>query len=195
MLTRVACSLFLISQLLFASAPADAQGQNPNKRANQRAHGGQGLFNLEDTKGFPGTGDINAWESSKPLYRGGLRCLRNGQWNEAIEKFRAALALYPYEYKSYIGIGKATEEMGGNILDAENSYRQALKLKSDSWQAWELLANVLYMEKKYDEARQALANADQLPVPAANRDELKKLLFDIESAQRNKEHPPEQNSL
>lgn len=134
---------------------------------------------------FPGMGSYDAWKSCLPEFSSGMELMHNKQWDQAIAKFRAVLALYPYEYRAWLQIGKCIEGKGGLIADQEDAYRQALKLNTNSWQAWKRLANVLYTQRRYEEARQSLTNALNLNVPQAQRAEMDNMLRMIDSAQNN----------
>jgi tetratricopeptide (TPR) repeat protein len=133
---------------------------------------------------FPGIGSIEAWKSSRPEFANGLAFMRSKQWDQAIARFRAALALYPSDYRCYLEIGRAIEEKGGSVDDAEDAYRSALRLNSQSWRAWKRLANILFIKKKYGDAREAVSNAIQLNPPPRERAELEGMIQSINSGER-----------
>lgn len=122
---------------------------------------------VKDT--FPGVGSIEQWQSSKPEYQAAMADMKVKQYQRAIEHFNAAIALYPYDHKYFYHLGRAIEASGGKMEDAEANYRKALSLKSSDWKSWHRLSSVLYVQKKYSEARDALGSALQLDVPANER--------------------------
>lgn len=132
-------------------------------------------------EGFPGVGSIEQWQSSKPEFQAGLADMKTKQYQRAIEHFNAAIALYPYEHKYFFHLGRAIEASGGKLEDAEAAYRKALSLKSDDWKAWHRLSSVLYVQKKYSEARDAVGSALQLDVPPKDKLKLETELKTITS--------------
>ncbi|MBY0356369.1 MAG: tetratricopeptide repeat protein [Candidatus Obscuribacterales bacterium] len=131
---------------------------------------------------FPGVGSYDSWQSSQPERKAGQALMKEHKWDEAIAHFRASLALYEYQPHVWLAIGRAIEAKSGLIQDAENAYRQSLKLDSQSWSAWKHLANVLYMQKRYAEAREAISNALNLNPPPEARNEMDKIVVRIDSA-------------
>lgn len=132
--------------------------------------------------GFPGMGSIDAWRSSRPEYRQGMQFMKQSKWDQAIARFRAALALYPDDFRCHLEIGRAIEAKGGAADDAEAAYRSALRINSQSWRAWKGLANIYFSEKKYASAREAVDNARQLSPPAKAQEELNSMVKMIDSA-------------
>ena len=138
-----------------------------------------------DMSKFPGVGSIDSWKTSVPEFRVGMEKMRAHRWDEAIEHFRASIALYEYQPRAWLEIGKATEAKGGLVEDAEKSYRQCLKLDNQSWAGWKNLGNVLYIQKRYPEAREAVSNALQLRPPAKASQQLEKMVQMLDSASRD----------
>lgn len=134
---------------------------------------------------FPGVGSIDAWNTSRPETRAGFRCMREKQWDEAIRHFRATLDLYEYQPRVWLQMGRALEERGGDVSEVEKCYRKSLKLDPESWHAWKCLANVLYVQKRYDESRAALASALQLKVPPKQLGELQEMVKRVDGAAKN----------
>jgi tetratricopeptide (TPR) repeat protein len=134
---------------------------------------------------YTGIGSQDAYNSAKPEMEKGWECLAQKQWDQAINHFRAAIALYPNLPKTYIGIGRALEGKHASNADIETAYKESLKLDSANWRAWKRLANVLYEQKKYGEARQALGSAISLNVPPKPRAELDNMIKAIDSQLKN----------
>lgn len=185
----------------FISEPAFAQGGN--KGGERRAKGGGGNGNgsgeqaggkkgeSEDIDGpvdmskFPGVGSIDSWKTSVPEFRSGMDKMKDHRWDEAISHFRASIALYEYQPRAFLEIGKATEAKGGLVADAEKSYRQCVKLDNQSWAGWKNLGNVLFMQKRYPEAREAVSNALALNPPSLAHQRLDKMVQMIDAGQRD----------
>lgn len=125
---------------------------------------------------FPGVGSIEAWRGSRVDWRAGMESMKAHKWDDAVLHFKASLAMYSYQPKAWIEIGRANEERDGNVEEAEKAYREAIKIDTNSWQAWKRLANVLLMQKKYTEARQAAASAVQLNPPPEARKQLDQII-------------------
>lgn len=138
-----------------------------------------------DMKKFPGTGSIDAWKQSVPEFRSGMLKMKEHKWDEAIAAFRASIALYEFQPKAWLQIGRATEAKDGLVLDAEKAFRRSLQLDSQSWAAWKCLSNNLYLQKRFPEAREAAANGIQLGPPQRGRQELDKIIQSINSAQKD----------
>ncbi len=130
---------------------------------------------------FPGVGSIEQWQSSQPEFIVGMANMKAKQYQKAIEHLNAAIALYHYEHKYYFHLGRAIEASGGKLEDAEAAYRHALSLKSSDWKAWHRLSSVLYVQRKYSEARDAVGSAIQLDVPPKDRLKLETELKTITS--------------
>lgn len=134
---------------------------------------------------FPGVGSIDAWRSSLPELRAGNRCMKEKQWDEAIAHYKAAIDLYEYQPRGWLQMGRALQRKGANVDDQEKCFRKALKLDQTNWHAWKELANILYETKRYEEARESLASAIQLNPPPQGKQELERMIKDVDSAERN----------
>ncbi len=181
--------MFLIFANSFTLLPADAQNKKGHAKAGKKESGPGGreedIDGPIDMSKFPGVGSIDSWKTSVPEFRVGMEKMRAHRWDEAIEHFRASIALYEYQPRAWLEIGKATEAKGGLVEDAEKSYRQCLKLDNQSWAGWKNLGNVLYMQKRYPEAREAVSSALQLRPPAKATQQLEKMVQMLDAASRN----------
>lgn len=155
----------------------------------------QGEFEPDETNPppseFPGVGSFDQWKASVPLFRQGQEAMKQHQWDQAIAAFKASLDQYPYQWRAKFLIGRAIERKGGNVADAEQAYRDSIKLEQNNWRPWKALANVLYIEKRYGQAREALTDAMELRPPKNAHDNMAKLLEAIDSAQHNANTLPE----
>lgn len=209
----VLCSILALASLplvifgIFHS-PVFAQERGPKKerKAADRKEGrtavGRGELDEEsavdgpiDLKKFPGTGSIDAWKESVPEYRSGLLKMKEHKWDEAIAHFKASIALYEFQPRAWLQIGRATEAKDGLVADAEQAYRRSLKLNSQNWNAWKCLANNLYVQKRFSEAREAAANGVQLSPPPRGRQELDKMIQVIDSGQKDANTESQNSSL
>lgn len=134
---------------------------------------------------FPGVGSIDSWKTSVPEFRSGMTKMRQHQWDEAIGHFRASIALYEYQPHAWYQIGRAIEAKNGLFADAEKAFRKSVSLDNQYWQGWKALANNLYVQKRYDESREAISNALNLDAPQAAKGQMRKIVEMIDSAQRN----------
>jgi tetratricopeptide (TPR) repeat protein len=158
------------------------QASNQNASGPNRADGNNKTASKNK---FPGVGSIDDWKASVPEYQAGLEKMKLHRWDEAIAHFRATLALYAYQPAAWLEIGRCTEKKDGLLSEAEAAYRQCLKLDSQYWRGWKHLGNVLYMQKKYDEARQSVSNAMELHPPAQEKTEIRKMIQMIDSGMKD----------
>lgn len=175
------CALLSAFVLVSACLAVDAK---PGKQRGDANSTGNGMGN-----GFPGMGSIEAWRGSRPDFEAGVRSMKARKWDDAVQHFKASLAMYPYQPKAWIEIGRANEERDGAVEEAEKDYREALKLDTSNWHAWKRLANVLLIQKRYNEAREAASSAIELNPPAQARAELDNMIKAIEAGKRNPTGP------
>jgi Flp pilus assembly protein TadD len=94
---------------------------------------------------------------SRPHFLAGLCLEHGGKFPEAIEQYRAALALSPKDYESHFGLGRAllrTNDAAGS----EEQFRAAIAVRGDAALARLGLASALLAEKKYEAASDAYAD-------------------------------------
>lgn len=198
MLIRRLALTILIASLMptFGNIPAAHAQKREGRRTDgaeqgRREGGGQRQAEEEDIDApvdmskFPGVGSVDAWKTSVPEFRSGMEQMKAHKWDDAIAHFRASITLYNYQPKAYLEIGKAIEAKDGLVTDAEKAYRQCVKLNNQSWAGWKGLANNLFVQKRYEEAREAVSNALNLNPPAKAREHMDKLVQMIDSGQRD----------
>lgn len=156
-------ALALILTLSLTGTPALSQGKQVDKPT------------------FSGIGRMEDWKASLPEFRAGQNSMRQKSWDDALNHFRASLDLYKYQPKVWIEIGRAIEAKNGNITEAEIAYKNATKLDTSNWHAWKRLANVLLIQKKFREAREAAASALSLNPPPKERAEVDRLIQSIDA--------------
>lgn len=176
--------LSLGSGLVFSVPDAIAQ-KKEGKRGSAKKREADDIEAPVDMSKFPGAGSIDAWKTSVPEFRSGMEQMRQHKWDDAIAHFRASIALYQYQPRAFLEIGKAIEAKDGLVSDAENAYRQCIKLDSQSWAGWKGLSNTLYIQKRYAEAREAVSNALNLNPPPKAREQMDKLVQMINAAKQN----------
>lgn len=88
------------------------------------------------------------WEEQYEL---GARYLSEGNYEEAIIAFTAAIEIDPMRAEAYVGRGDAYRQ-SGQLTQAESDYRKALELDADDWDTAEKLADVLADQGKLEEA-------------------------------------------
>ena len=166
----------------FSKKGQKAGGKGKNSQRRQDAEDIEAPVNMSK---FPGVGSIDAWKTSVPEFRAGMTKMRQHSWDEAISHFQASIALYEYQPHAWYQIGRATEAKNGLVADAEKDFRKSVTLDNQYWPGWKALANNLFVQKRYDEAREAVSNALNLDAPQAAKGQMRKIVEMIDSAQRN----------
>ncbi len=92
----------------------------------------------------------------RPRFLAGLALERAGKIPEAIEQYRAALALSPKDYEAHFALGRALLR-SSDAAGAEEQFRAAIAARGDAAPARLGLANSLVAQKKYEAASDALA--------------------------------------
>ena len=109
----------------------------------------------EDTAGEPSQGPT--WQEQYDL---GVRYLSEGNYEEAIIAFTAAIEIDPKRAPAYVGRGDAYVKSGeteGNLAAALADYEKAIELDDASTEAYLSLANVYIRQGDYEKAREILA--------------------------------------
>jgi Flp pilus assembly protein TadD len=93
----------------------------------------------------------------RPHFLAGFSLEHAGKFPEAVEQYRAALALSPKDYEAHFALGRAllrTNDAAGS----EGEFRAAIAVRGDAAPARLGLATALLAQKKYEAASDALAN-------------------------------------
>ncbi len=93
---------------------------------------------------------------SRPRFLAGFALERAGKIPEAIEQYRAALALSPKDYEAHFALGRALLR-SNEAAGAEEQFRAAIAAREDAAPARLGLGNALLTQKKYEAANDALA--------------------------------------
>jgi tetratricopeptide (TPR) repeat protein len=113
---------------------------------------------------FPGKGSFDAWLKAGTYYNQAHTLHKTGREKEAITAYNRAIQIYPYDAYYYFDRG-VSEEKSNDWKNAESSYRQALRLNSQMWQAWNGLCSVYNEDERYSEALDACIKASRCSPP------------------------------
>ena len=94
---------------------------------------------------------------SRPRFLAGFSLEHAGKFPEAIEQYRAAIAISPKDYEAHFGLGRVLLR-SNDAAGAEEQFRAAIAARGDAAPARLGLATTLLAEKKYDSASDALSN-------------------------------------
>jgi protein O-mannosyl-transferase len=101
--------------------------------------------------------------------------MHKGQIDEAMKHYRAAIEVRPDYDLGYANLGAALI-FGGNLPEAEANFRKAIKINPTGDNFWKL-GEVLYRQKKYDDAIECYTTLLQLPATAGKATELLGYLY------------------
>lgn len=137
-------------------------------------------------EGYPGLGDRLQYAESLPHYNLGNRYL-NKQWYEkAVEKYRDAINIYPYDADVYINLGLALKHLN-DAPRAEWAYKRAIELKNDDWTALSNLANLYMLQERFGESSTLFNKALKCKdLPSEEREVILSNLDGIKKIMKNK---------
>lgn len=101
-------------------------------------------------------GTKDAWQEQYDL---GIRCLRDDDYQKAIDAFTAAIGIDESRPKAYFARGHAyalSDETKENLAAARSDLEKALELAPTYADVWLELADVLIRQEDYDSAEEAL---------------------------------------
>src|SRR5438874_592018 len=100
---------------------------------------------------FPGKGSYNSWLRANDSYNQARELGNAGRYADAVASFDRAIGFYPYDAFYYYnrGINQAKLEQ---VKAAESSYRQAIALNPNMYQAWQGLAVIVGNQDRDREA-------------------------------------------
>ena len=110
--------------------------------------------NAYDLTKFPGKGTRQAWKAGAAVYNHGNELAKQGNHKEAIEEYKRAIAIYPFDAACYFnaGIGSAKLLQHANAVQY---FRKAVELAPDDADAFYALGNSLWKLKNFSEAERA----------------------------------------
>ena len=114
------------------------------------------------TAGQPGStaGEPSQGSTWQEQYDLGVRYLSEGNYQEAIIAFTAAIEIDPKQASAYVGRGDAYVKSGeteSNLAAALTDYEKAIELDESSAEAYLGLADVYIRQGDYEKAREILA--------------------------------------
>lgn len=133
--------------------------------------------NIVADGGFPGRGDYQSWKIANVSYDLATRQLESLKFDKAIDLYKKAISIYPYDPDYYTNLG-LTYKKKGDLLAAERSYRDSISVK-ETWNAWANLASVLKKERKFSEARSAYSKALKFNLPPSAKQVIEKSLSEM----------------
>lgn len=110
-----------------------------------------------DPKVFPGKGSRATWNKASNIYNQGYALSKQGNSNAAIQKYKEAIAIYPFADTFFFNLGFEYEarKAPGDLAKAEAAYREAAKLDPKDWRNWNALADYFGSQKRFRECRDA----------------------------------------
>ncbi len=160
LLAILLCSSVAIIEITQCQA-VQADQRTVNYPGYKKASTKRVTYNLVTDQEFPGTGDRAAWERARRVSFEGYKLLKEKRIDEALEKRKEAVSIYPYDPEIFNALG-CTYYARGNKGDLDlgvEAIRRAAELKPDKCMFWDNLAKGLYELNKYQEALDALKKA------------------------------------
>ena len=117
-----------------------------------------------DSHEFPGKGSKAAWDQANAFYIQGVQATQTNKIDESIALYRKAIAIYADDPDFQINLGVALGDKG-NFKEAETTLNHALTLAPQNWTVPYNLGNVLYQEKKYQDAVNAWTRSIAMSPP------------------------------
>ncbi len=136
---------------------------------------------------FPGLGTRQAWQKSNSSFLEGTRFGEAGKFDQAIDKLQTAISIYEFDPRYFYNLGMCFEgrDKTGDMSRAESAYRRATQINPNNWKYWNGLANPLFRQHKYSEAKSALLQAIAKGAPSDAIPVIKIGLKEIEQASRS----------
>ena len=100
-----------------------------------------------------------AGENSTELYNRGVKLVREGKLDEALEQFNRAAKISPYYALAYYGIGRVYMQKNGEIDKAVKNLEKSVYLDSKFSRGYFYLGLALMFSGKYPQAIHAFDNA------------------------------------
>jgi tetratricopeptide (TPR) repeat protein len=120
-----------------------------------------GLVQMESDPAAAASAFLHAAElqpaESRPRFLAGFALEHAGKLPEAIEQYRASIAISPKDYEAHFALGRALLR-SSDAAGAEEQFRAAIASRGDAAPARLGLASALLAEMKYDAASDALAD-------------------------------------
>ena len=126
---------------------------------------------IKEAPGFPGKGKREDWQKATESFNQGIDLAASKKYPDAIKKYNAAIAKYPYSPVFYTNLGFALERTS-DPKAGEAACRKAIALDKEFGGAWENLGNCLFDQGKLTESREAFEGALKCELKLSKRNEL-----------------------
>lgn len=139
---------------------------------------------IPNAPGFPGKGKNADWKKATVLFNEGIDCSRAKNYKGAVLKYKAAIAIYPYDPNFFANMGYAYEHCN-DPKAGEAACRKAVALDKEFGGGYENLGNCLYDQGRLVESKAAFNQAVNCMLPLSKRTELLKVIdtLDLEIKQ------------
>lgn len=127
---------------------------------------------------FPGKGENAKWSEALPHYNLANKYMTSARYDDAIKKYRDAIALYEFDPDFYINLGVALRKVD-NLTDAEAAYKKAAELNDKDWMTWSNLANVYLKQDKLEETIKAFERSMKCNPPPLEKTSIQRDIADI----------------
>lgn len=106
---------------------------------------------------FPGQGSRQLWQRAGALQDQAVLLSMEGRFDEAIEKAKAAISIYPYDYcfHNTLAIAFHHRNQPGDLEMSQQSFETSLGLRTDDPMVWDNLARVYEEQNNLVKAKQA----------------------------------------
>ena len=128
---------------------------------------------------FPGKGSHQAWDTAGKLFNEANHLCDQNKYEQAMSKYKSAIAVYPYDPSYFQGLGFAYEK-SQKLDQAEKAYRESLQLNGKQWEVWNGLKNVYYKQGRYLECKQACLKVLECNPPTERRARVEAALRELE---------------
>ena len=118
-------------------------------------------FKLDPAGGGPSKEDTAKAAAIKKEFEDGVALSRSGDFDGALAKFNAAIAIVPSCFDCYYNIGYSQSQKK-DWVKAEEAFKKAIEFKPDYVEAYNGLAQVYNAQKKFEEAQAASQKAAEL---------------------------------
>ena len=137
-------------------------------------------------EGFPGIGDRVQYAESLPHYNLGNRYLTKKWYEKAVEKYRDAIEIYPYDADVYSNLGVALRHLNDPVR-AEWAYKRAVELKGDDWTSLNNLANLYMLQDRFEESLKLFKKTLQCKdLPKSEKDVIESNIEGINKIMKNR---------
>jgi len=185
----VLCVLFVATRLwvrkdeAFSSSNSNVQQAAPKLATADVPASGAG----SSASGAPATSAIGSGAGSEAqaldYYRQGCAAYESKNMDQAYDLFGKAIQLNPNNAHFYNDMSAVcfNRNQPGDIQTAEGLLRKATELQPGNCDYWTNLARPLYAEKRYDEAKSALAKASRCNPTAVQSSQIQAFLSQLQN--------------